>query len=327
MAIGVRRGARPVESVSSFSKCLSNILMLFLVVKARVYRTIASTGFFVVSSNYISFWSRFLTQDDLRYRLPVSTIRQAKPFSIFRACAFGLALEIEGHPDLRFHFKTNQLCEEAITRVNAAIKLAREPRTPSATSGFNTPTSVAPLTRSATGIFSPLERSLAAAIAVGASPRMLAKLPKAINLPREVLGRRDTKHFVCLTIGSRGDVQPYIALGLGLMKEGHTVTIVTHEEYKPWVESFGIKHKQAGGDPGALMKLRCECTHFHLRSSINKSFTAWKIRLVRLFKCAYLVITSTDVLPGVLQGKHTKRERLKLFWVSPVDFGLVPAMA
>ena len=67
-----------------------------------------------------------------------------------------------------------------------------------------------------------------------------------------------SKHFVCLTIGSRGDVQPYIALGKALQKEGHRVTIVTHEEYKKWVTGFGIDHRTAGGDPGALMKLSVE---------------------------------------------------------------------
>jgi UDP:flavonoid glycosyltransferase YjiC (YdhE family) len=67
-----------------------------------------------------------------------------------------------------------------------------------------------------------------------------------------------SKHFVCLTIGSRGDVQPYIALGKALQKEGHKVTIVTHEEYKKWVTGFGIDHRTAGGDPGALMKLSVE---------------------------------------------------------------------
>ena len=29
------------------------------------------------------------------------------------------------------------------------------------------------------------------------------------------------QHFVCLTIGSRGDVQPYIALGIELLKNGN----------------------------------------------------------------------------------------------------------
>lgn len=53
-------------------------------------------------------------------------------------------------------------------------------------------------------------------------------------------------------------MQPYIALGLGLKKEHHRVTIVTHEEYREWIEGFGLEFKQAGGDPGALMKLSVE---------------------------------------------------------------------
>ena len=40
----------------------------------------------------------------------------------------------------------------------------------------------------------------------------------------------------CLTIGSRGDVQPYIALCKGLQAEGHSTKIATHGEYKDWVE-------------------------------------------------------------------------------------------
>lgn len=44
-------------------------------------------------------------------------------------------------------------------------------------------------------------------------------------------------HFTFLTIGSRGDVQPYIALAKGLMADGHRVRIATHGEFKEWVES------------------------------------------------------------------------------------------
>ena len=44
-------------------------------------------------------------------------------------------------------------------------------------------------------------------------------------------------HFTFLTIGSRGDVQPYIALAKGLLAEGHHVRIATHGEFKGWVES------------------------------------------------------------------------------------------
>jgi sterol 3beta-glucosyltransferase len=61
--------------------------------------------------------------------------------------------------------------------------------------------------------------------------------------------------ITCLTIGSRGDVQPYIALALGLMDDGHQVRIATHEEFGPWVKSYGIDFAPVSGDPAALMSL------------------------------------------------------------------------
>ncbi len=46
--------------------------------------------------------------------------------------------------------------------------------------------------------------------------------------------------ITCLTIGSRGDVQPYIALCKGLQAEGHTTRIASHGEYREWVEGVRI---------------------------------------------------------------------------------------
>lgn len=48
---------------------------------------------------------------------------------------------------------------------------------------------------------------------------------------------RTPLHFTFLTIGSRGDVQPYIALSKGLMADGHRCRIATHGEFKDWIES------------------------------------------------------------------------------------------
>jgi sterol 3beta-glucosyltransferase len=42
------------------------------------------------------------------------------------------------------------------------------------------------------------------------------------------------------TYGTRGDVQPYIALALGLLEKGHQVTIAAPENFKGFVEGFGI---------------------------------------------------------------------------------------
>ncbi|KAJ7212149.1 glycosyltransferase family 1 protein [Mycena pura] len=265
--------------------------------KARLYRTVASGGIFVVTDHYIGFWCKFLTQPDARYRLHVSDVREAKPFhSTLRSCSFGLALEIEGNPDVRFQFRTEQLRAEAMNRVNASIR--REAQLLSDESKPSTPLSIPPPSRSATGVFSPLERSLAAVIAGGLTKEMQASLPIAINLPQQVLVKRAPKHYVCLTIGSRGDVQPYIALGLGLIKEGHTVTIVTHEEYKPWIESFGIKHKQAGGDPGALMKLSVENKMFSpdfFKESIH-NFRPWLDQCMSFQQCVVNLRLTFSVL-------------------------------
>jgi len=112
--------------------------------------------------------------------------------------------------------------------------------------------------RSVSSILAPLSRLPSTIKRTRNANVVRAIFPKAINVPEEVLLPMPSKHFVCLTIGSRGDVQPYIALGKALQKEGHRVTIVTHEEYKEWVTGFGVEHRTAGGDPGALMKLSVE---------------------------------------------------------------------
>lgn len=51
----------------------------------------------------------------------------------------------------------------------------------------------------------------------------------------------DPMRVTCLTIGSRGDVQPYIALCKGLQAEGHHTKIATHGEYKDWVEGVSYE--------------------------------------------------------------------------------------
>ena len=61
--------------------------------------------------------------------------------------------------------------------------------------------------------------------------------------------------ITCLTIGSRGDVQPYIALSKRLMAEGHTLKIATHTEFEPWIRKHGIEFAPVSGDPGELMRI------------------------------------------------------------------------
>ncbi|HLJ97164.1 MAG TPA: glycosyltransferase [Gemmataceae bacterium] len=46
--------------------------------------------------------------------------------------------------------------------------------------------------------------------------------------------------IVIPSTGSRGDVQPYLALALGLQAAGHKVRLATHSDFADWVTSCGI---------------------------------------------------------------------------------------
>jgi len=50
------------------------------------------------------------------------------------------------------------------------------------------------------------------------------------------------------TIGSRGDVQPFIALAQGLVQAGHAVTLASHPVMKALVESHGVPFAPIGPD-------------------------------------------------------------------------------
>ncbi|MFG5380001.1 glycosyltransferase [Yoonia sp. R2-816] len=48
------------------------------------------------------------------------------------------------------------------------------------------------------------------------------------------------KKILVLTYGSRGDVEPFIALADGLTKHGYGVTLSTAERYGDWIKRFGL---------------------------------------------------------------------------------------
>ena len=51
-----------------------------------------------------------------------------------------------------------------------------------------------------------------------------------------------------LTVGSRGDLQPYCALVIGLKRAGHEVTLATHENFEPFVRKFDLKFAAIAGN-------------------------------------------------------------------------------
>ena len=57
-----------------------------------------------------------------------------------------------------------------------------------------------------------------------------------------------------ITIGSRGDVQPYIALGKGLSEAGFRVCLATHERFREFVTDQGLLFRPVAGDPQAILQ-------------------------------------------------------------------------
>lgn len=63
-------------------------------------------------------------------------------------------------------------------------------------------------------------------------------------------------NIVIQIIGSRGDVQPFIALGQILKNQyKHRVRVATHPTFKAFVEENGLEFFSIGGDPAELVSL------------------------------------------------------------------------
>lgn len=148
----------------------------------------------------------------------------------------------------------------------------------------------------------------------------------AVQLPRETSGDSDAPTILfddpkasflnfqpatslkvtCLTIGSRGDVQPYIALCKKLLAEGHRPRIATHREFQPWIESHGIEYAYVGGDPAELMELCIQNGTFTwaFLKEANSKMRGW---LDDLLATAWAACQGSDLLiesPSAMAGIH-----------------------
>lgn len=61
-------------------------------------------------------------------------------------------------------------------------------------------------------------------------------------------------NITILTFGSRGDVQPFLPLSLGLMSRGHKVILAAPARFKALVEEHGITFFSLAGDPEELSR-------------------------------------------------------------------------
>src|SRR5215472_5793120 len=58
-----------------------------------------------------------------------------------------------------------------------------------------------------------------------------------------------------ITIGTRGDIQPYIALGRGCQGAGHEVKVVTFQAFESFVRDSDLDFAAVSGDLASLMTM------------------------------------------------------------------------
>ena len=57
-----------------------------------------------------------------------------------------------------------------------------------------------------------------------------------------------------LTVGSRGDIQPYLALGVGLKAAGYDVRLTTHEIFEALITRYGLDFFPIGGNVQSIIQ-------------------------------------------------------------------------
>jgi sterol 3beta-glucosyltransferase len=117
-----------------------------------------------------------------------------------------------------------------------------------------------------------------------------------------------------MIVGSRGDVQPYVALALRLAKDGHRVRVASHEVFGEFVREFAegpgrdtedikreggkIEFFSIGGNPKDLMS-------YMVKSQLFPLFSA--------HRDANLLNTDPGLVPGmesIMNGDITKKRHM-----------------
>ncbi|KAG9123607.1 hypothetical protein FRC07_014543 [Ceratobasidium sp. 392] len=84
-------------------------------------------------------------------------------------------------------------------------------------------------------------------------PRDYANPVREYAIDKEDWHTAPPMSVVIMIVGSRGDVQPFVALGKKLKEHGHTVRIATHGTFRSFVTKAGLRFFNIGGNPEELM--------------------------------------------------------------------------
>ena len=196
------------------------------VTRCQLIRTLPLYGTIAVGGKYFCFWRRNVLSQDLKIRIPMSDLEAVHSTRAFGFHVWGLAIQLTGAPDVRLDFHSKQDRDAALVALKKTIELfhgvdalatgvgkvdshlsrASSEGSTLTSSGTRTPVDIDP---------EELEQRRRAPL--GTSLNQKVTIPPGKRLIAKVIGTGPTcnktitsRHFVLLTIGSRGDVQVYI---------------------------------------------------------------------------------------------------------------------
>ena len=124
--------------------------------------------------------------------------------------------------------------------------------------------------------------------------------------------------------GSRGDVEPYLALGKGLKQAGHVVRLVTHQNFEGFVNSHGVEFWPVEGNvqdiaQGKDMRALLERGNFLTHASLPQFSLSQAPTVVRRRTESLVLSTcSADDVARVSVSRQTGATRRAWFAGCPV---------
>ncbi|TFY63256.1 hypothetical protein EVJ58_g3358 [Rhodofomes roseus] len=270
-----------------------------------IYRLLPVYGRLYVSTNFFCFKSSGPLTTRTRMILPIRDILSTEMSKAFHFGHYGLVIVVRGHEELFFEFGDEERRAAFASLLERQMEDERR-RSPGTDTSGSTPGRHDTLILDEVGPRLPSDTAKKAMYDGSMSESLPAVMFNSASSTFLTFKPDKSLHFTFLTIGSRGDVQPYIALAKGLMKDGHRCRIATHGEFKDWIEAHGIEFGYVGGDPAELMRICVENGTFtvaFLKEGMLK-FRGW---IEDLLKTSWEACQGTDVLiesPSAMSGYH-----------------------
>ncbi|KAG8529246.1 uncharacterized protein KY384_005881 [Bacidia gigantensis] len=277
-----------------------------------LHRVLPLYGKIYISNKSFCFRS-LLPGTKTKMLLPLKDIENVDKEKGFRFGYYGLVVVVRGHEELFFEFNEHDTRDDCVITLLGNLESKRyEGESKFVISEDNEVAEIAKaehkaLQEARQDGFNEHEIKMPTSAERSSQP---AEAPPILfDDPRaSILNFKPTEslRITCLTIGSRGDVQPYIALCKGLKTEGHRPKIATHAEFEPWIRKHDIDFAPVDGDPAELMRICVEngmFTYSFLREASVK-FRSW---IDELLSSAWKACQDTDILiesPSAMAGIH-----------------------